>query len=44
VIHAIDAAFQDREIAFGGVGVRVAANVFLGGMNNRAMGFEFLAY
>ena len=28
VIHAIDAAFEDREVAFNRVGMNVAANIF----------------
>lgn len=32
MVDADDPAFQDREIAFDRVGVRIAANVFFGGM------------
>ena len=32
MINTINPALQDREISFNGVGVRIATNVFLGGM------------
>src|SRR3954451_5055621 len=43
VIDAVDAALQDREISFDGVGMRVAANVFLDGMIDSLVAGEALA-
>jgi len=32
MIDSVDTALQDREIPFNGIGVRIAANIFFGGM------------
>jgi hypothetical protein len=42
VIDAVDASLENREVAFG-VGMSVAANVFLGGMVDGFMAGEALA-
>src|SRR6185312_10209441 len=38
VVHAVDAALEDAEIAFDGVGVGIAAHVFLGAVVDDLMG------
>jgi hypothetical protein len=37
LIHTVDAALQDREVAFNGVGVNVAAHVFVSSVVDGAM-------
>src|SRR3982751_1884288 len=32
VVNSINAALQDREVAFNGIGVGIATNIFFGGM------------
>ena len=43
MIDTVNSALQDREISFDGVGVRIAAHVFLGGMVHGLVASEALA-
>jgi hypothetical protein len=43
VIHAIDAALEDRKVTLNRIRMRIAANIFADGVNDRRVTGEFLA-